>query len=245
MLPNRQNECVSFLNECSALRSTVRALFFLRPRLSWLQHQEAALSDEHENAAGENAAATTVDVGALQAQLKSVTADRDRQAFEKSEIVTKANAISRERDGFRERLDAAVAERDRLAAERDKLAAEASGATRSLAEATRRADEATAEVARLRKAIEAGPSNDPLILLWAVITQKTKTGVAFLRSKIPENHPALPWFDKTVETATKTGCLAVQFGVAFAKWAKDWALPRAKELLAKLMSEIEARLEKK
>jgi chromosome segregation ATPase len=177
----------------------------------------------------------------LQAQLKSLTADRDRQAFEKSEIIERANSISRERDDFRQRLEAATAERASLASERDRLVNEAAAASRALADATKRAEEAGAEVARLRGALEAGPNADPLLLLWEVVSQKTKAGVAFLRSKIPENHPALPWFDTIVETATRLGCLAVNASVAFAKWA----VPQVKVLSAKLLSEVEARLAKK
>lgn len=181
----------------------------------------------------------------MQEQLKSVSADRDRQAFEKAEIVEKANAISRERDDFRSRLATETAARERLAADNYKLTAELDSALRSAAEAQRRADESGAEAANLRKRLEAGPANDPLLLLWEVIQQKTKAGVAFLRSKIPPNHPALPWFDQTVEVLTKLGCLAVRLTVAFVKWLQAEGLPRAKELSQKLLAEIETRLAKK
>ncbi len=178
-------------------------------------------------------------------QLKSLAAERDREAFEKSEIVEKANTISRERDDLRAKLNSETAQRERLASENSRLTAEVSAATRSLAETTRRADAAAAEVASLRKAIEAGLGNDPLALLWEAAKQKTGAGLAFLRSKIPANHPALPWFDKTVEVSTKLGCLAVRFVVAFAKWLKAEGLPRAKVLADKLLAEVETRLAKK
>jgi hypothetical protein len=181
----------------------------------------------------------------LQEQLKSLSAERDRQAFEKAEIIQKANVIARERDDFHARLKSETAERERLAAENSRLASEASATARSLAEATRRVDEAAVELADLRKLLEAAPGADPLILIWKVIQEKTRLGVAFVRSKIPENHPALPWFDKTVEVLTKLGCLTVQLTIALAKWLQAEGLPRAKALAQKAMAEFEARLAKK
>jgi len=174
----------------------------------------------------------------LQEQLKSVAAERDRHAFEKSEIVAKANAISRERDELRQRLAAAATERDRLASE-------AADAARALAEAGRRAEESAKEILGLRHIIETSPSAEPAEILWALVTERTKAGLAFLRGKIPENHPALAWFDKTVEIATQLGCLAVKASVALAQWIRDTGWPLAKQLAAKLMSEVEARLAKK
>ncbi len=53
----------------------------------------------------------------LQEQLKATRMERDRQIFEKSEIVAKANAYAKERDDVRDSLAAMTAERDRLAAE--------------------------------------------------------------------------------------------------------------------------------
>jgi hypothetical protein len=181
----------------------------------------------------------------LQDQLKSISADRDRQAFEKAEIIEKANSISRERDDFRSRLAAETAERERLGSENARLASDIDSTRRSLSEAQRRAEEASAEAANLRKLLEAKPGNDPLVLLWEVVRQKTTAGVAFLRSKIPANHPALPWFDKTVEVLTRLGCLAVRLTVAFAKWLQAEGLPRAKALSQKMLAEIETRLAKK
>ena len=174
----------------------------------------------------------------MQEQLRSVAAERDRHAFEKSEIVAKANAIARERDELRQRLAAATTEQDRLVSE-------AADAARALAEAGRRADESAKEILALRRAIDSAPSAEPAEVLWALITERTKTGLAFLRGKIPENHPALAWFDKTVEFATQLGCLAVKGCVALARWTRDTGWPLAKQLTAKLMSEVEARLAKK
>ncbi len=42
----------------------------------------------------------------LQEQLKTARAERDRQAFEKAEIVSRANGFARERDDLRDRLAA-------------------------------------------------------------------------------------------------------------------------------------------
>ena len=41
----------------------------------------------------------------LQEQLKATRMERDRQIFEKSEIVAKANAYAKERDDLRDSLD--------------------------------------------------------------------------------------------------------------------------------------------
>jgi hypothetical protein len=242
LLPNRENECVSILN---IFGIRVDALSQFHCPLESGQYQEVALSDEHETPASENTAVASADIGALQEQLKSLSAERDRQAFEKSEIIQKANAIARERDDLRARYKSEIAERERLASENSRLTAEASTTAQSLAEATRRADAAAIEIADLRKLLEAAPGADPLLLIWKIIQEKTRLGVAFLRSKIPANHPALPWFDKTVEVSTKVGCLTVQLAVAFAKWMQAEGLPRAKALAKKAMAEIEARLAKK
>ena len=174
----------------------------------------------------------------MQEQLKSVAAERDRHAFEKSEIVAKANAIARDRDELRQLLASITTERDRFAGE-------AADAARALAEAGRRAEESAKEILGLRQIIETTPSTEPAEILWALITERTKAGVAFLRGKIPENHPALAWFDKTVEIATKLGCLAVKASVALVQWTRETGWPLAKELTAKLVSEVEARLAKK
>src|ERR1019366_176545 len=89
-------------------------------------------------------------------------------------------------------------------------AAKLAGAARALSEAGRRAEESAKEILGLRHIIEASPSAEPAEVLWALVTERTKAGLAFLRDKIPENHPALAWFDKTVEIATQLGCLAVK-----------------------------------
>lgn len=212
---------------------------YFRPRAVGPNAQEAALSDDHElPQAAPAPAAPVVNIGELQEQLKSVAVERDRHAFEKSEIVAKANAISRERDELRQRLAA-------IGTERDRLASEAADAARSLAEAVRRAEESAKEALGLRQIIESAPSTDPAKVLWALITERTKAGLAFLRGKIPENHPALAWFDKSVEILTNLGCLAVKASVALARWTRDTGWPLAKDLAAKLMSEVEARLAKK
>jgi hypothetical protein len=193
---------------------------------------EAALSDDTALSADDGA--TRADVVGLQEQLKAVTAERDRNAYEKSEIIAKANAFSKERDDLRERLTAVVTERERLVAEK-------ANALSKVEEAGRQADAAAVEIARLGRMIDAAPSMDPAVLLWELASRKTRAAVAWVRAKIPEGHPALPWFDRTVETVTKVGCIAVKTADSFVRWA----IPKLVELGKRLKSEVEARLAKK
>jgi hypothetical protein len=180
-------------------------------------------------------------VNNLQEQLKSTRMERDRQIFEKSEIVAKANAYAKERDDLRDSLAAMTAERDRLAAEKAEASASALQTSTQLEAASRRADEAAAEIERLRQAIAAAPSSDPAIVLWNLVSEQTKSGVAWARGKIPADSPALPWFDKTVEVVTQIGCITVKAADAFMRWA----IPKAIELFNRGKAELEARMEKK
>lgn len=113
------------------------------------------------------------------------------------------------------------------------------------AEASRRADDASAELDKLRRTLDGAPNSDPCLqlrdLLCQISTQKTKELIAFIRSKIPADHPALPWFDRTIDTATKLGCVALKASCAFVVWAK----PRVIEAYNFARSEIEKRLDKK
>lgn len=145
----------------------------------------------------------------LQEQLKVAKAERDRQIFEKSEIVTKANAYAKERDDLREMLAAVTAERDKFAAERAAIAAEAQEAAKLAAGATRRADDAGAEIARLQNVIDAAPSNDPADVIMKLLSDKAKALVAWVRGKFPADSPLLKHFDAAVETTTQIGCAAV------------------------------------
>lgn len=146
----------------------------------------------------------------------------------------KANAFSRERDELRDRLNTAAAERDRAVAE--------------LAEAKRRVDAAEtqtqaarAEARSLRQALENQPGDDSLKTLQTVAAKETRRAIAFARSKIPADHPALPWFDKTVSSLEQAGCMAVKATCAFYAWAK----PRAILLYERGLKEVETRLAKK
>ena len=177
----------------------------------------------------------------LQEQLKATRMERDRQIFEKSEIVAKANAYAKERDDLRDSLAAMTAERDRLAGEKAATAAQAAQTAKQLEAANRRSDESEAEVVRLRHAIATAPSSDPAIVLWNMVSQQTKYGVAWARSKIPADSPALPWFDKTVAVVIQIGCAAVKAADAFIRWA----IPKAIELFNRGKAELEARTEKK
>jgi hypothetical protein len=180
-------------------------------------------------------------VNNLQEQLKATRMERDRQIFEKSEIVAKANAYAKERDDLRDSLAAMTAERDRLAAEKTSASAQTLQASRQLEAASRRADEAEAEVSRLRHAIATAPSSDPAVVLWNLVSQQIKKGVAWVRSKIPADSPALPWYDKTIDVVTQVGCMAVKAADAFMRWA----VPKAIELFNRGKAELEARMEKK
>ncbi|MGJ0397229.1 MAG: hypothetical protein ACR65U_13480 [Methylocystis sp.] len=180
-------------------------------------------------------------VNNLQEQLKATRMERDRQIFEKSEIVAKANAYAKERDDLRDSLAAMTAERDRLAAEKAEASAQALQASAKIEAAARRADESEAEVVRLRHAIATAPSSDPGVVLWNLVSQQTRNAVAWARSKIPADSPALPWYDKTVDVVTQIGCVAVKAADAFMRWA----VPKAIELFNRGKAELEARMEKK
>ena len=195
----------------------------------------------------------------LRSQLKAVAAERDRNAYEKIEIVPKTNKAIKERDDLRAEFAIVAAERDRQAFEkseviakanslakecdelRDRFAAVSAERDRLLAEKTdiERAVETTlAETARLRHQIESTPPVDPARVLFDFAAEQTKTLVAKIRAMIPLDSPALPWFDKTVAIATAVGCFAVQETRGFV----CWIIPRWRKLYAFLKGEIEARL---
>jgi hypothetical protein len=177
----------------------------------------------------------------LQEQLKATRMERDRQIFEKSEIVAKANVYAKERDDLRETLAAMKAERDRFANEKAEAATTAQEASRQAEAAIRRADEAAAEIGRLRHAIATAPSSDPAVVLWNLVSEQTKAAVAWVRGKIPPDSQFLPWFDKTIEVVTQIGCMAVKLADAFIRWA----VPKAIELFNRGKAELEARMAKK
>ncbi len=174
------------------------------------------------------------DVASLQEQLKSARAERDRQIFEKSEIVAKANVFAQERDDLKGKLAAAVADRDRLAEAARLDLEKIAEANRRADAAARRADEAAAEIQRLRQIIDTAPSNEPLELLWTLAADKTRAGVAWARAKIPSDSPALPWFDKTVETVTALGCATVKLTKDFVAWATPRVIALTKQGAAKV-----------
>jgi hypothetical protein len=177
----------------------------------------------------------------LQEQLKAAKAERDRQAFEKAEIVSRANGFARERDALRDQLDAITAERDRLIAEQASNGARVSGAEQRAAEAGSRLADAEAEVGRLRQALAQTPSSDPGQLLCALLSERTRSAVDWTRAQIPAESPLLPYFDKTVATATTIGCQALRLS----KEAYVWAKPHALALIARGKQELQSRLEKK
>ncbi|MGJ0509818.1 MAG: hypothetical protein ACR652_22380 [Methylocystis sp.] len=192
----------------------------------------------------------------IQEQLRSIRAERDRQNFEKAEIVAKANAYAKERDDLKQELASVLSQRDQmigdvvadhekkiadLVSERDRLAQEKASATaliqsmtRLADDAKRRADEADEEIARLRGIIDNTPSADPFELLWAMASEKTRAAVAWVRSKIPADSPILPWYDKTIETVTVIGCAAVKLTREFIAWATPRVIALSKQGVAKV-----------
>jgi hypothetical protein len=170
----------------------------------------------------------------LQEKLKRAAADADRHAAEKSEVLRMADAASRERDELAQRVGLLGEERDRLSAEAETL-------RNALNRATGRIEEALREAGRLAQELASHRSANSLEVIWAVARKETNAGLAFLRSKIPEGHAALKWFDLAVEWTYALGAFAVESSVAFVKWAT----PVAKELSAKGLAEVERLLAKK
>lgn len=64
--------------------------------------EEAVMSDDAVSQPEDTVA--RAELSSLQEQLKATRVERDRQTFEKSEIVAKANAYAKERDDARARL---------------------------------------------------------------------------------------------------------------------------------------------
>jgi hypothetical protein len=153
--------------------------------------------------------------------LRAALADCDRHVREKADIVKRANSFADERDEARLKLAAAEKERDRLAEERADVA-------RRAADAASRAASVGEQLEELRRTLASKPDADSLAALWAIVqtlaTKYTKIALAWLRGKIPPDHPALPWFDRVVETATSVGCLALNASCAFVGWAKPQAI---------------------
>lgn len=184
----------------------------------------------------------------LQEELRLMRAERDRQAFEKGEIVTRANSFARDRDEMANKLAIAGEERDRLAAENSAAAARAAAAENRAGETADRLAAAQAEIVGLRAEIvdlraeiASAPPKKPLELLWLVINEETRAAVGWVRARIPADSPILTLYDKAIETTARIGCEAVRLAKAFYVWAK----PHAIELFQRGKAELEARLGKK
>lgn len=184
--------------------------------------------------ANDGGATSAGEIAALRDQLAAMRAERDQRVGDNNALAIKADAIARERDDLRTRLNDAEAERAKLSAEKAETA-------RKLDEASRGAAAAQDEAARLKAQMEATPESDPLTVLWGVVQQLTSRAVAWVRSKIPAGSPLLPWFDKTVAAILKVGCLVVGNAIALVKWAT----PKAIDLFNQLKKQVEAKLEKK
>jgi hypothetical protein len=177
----------------------------------------------------------------LQEQLKTARADRDRQAFEKSEIVSRANAFARERDDLRDRLAEMTAERDRLAAEITAQIERAASAETRAEETGRRLAESEAETVRLSKTLAEAPSNDPAQALLALLAEKGRSSVAWMRGQIPPDSPLLGYFDKSVDATWVVGGQVVRLsGQAYV-----WAKPRFINLFQRLVSSVGQETDKK
>lgn len=168
----------------------------------------------------------------LQEQLKTARAERDRQAFEKAEIVSRANGFARERDDLRDQLAAITAERDHLAADKAAEAERAANAERRVGETGRRLAELETEAARLRQTLADAPSNDPAQLLLALLGDKGRSAVYWVRGQIPAESPLLSYFDKTVEATTLIGGQVARLSAEAWLWAK----PQMSEFLQRLGS---------
>lgn len=163
--------------------------------------------------------------------MKAITAERDRHASDKVELISKASAIAKECDSLREQMAAVTAERNRYAAEKA---------------------QAIAESERLKSQIAAAPSPDPVVVIVDFASDKTKALVAKARAAIPADSRALPWFDRTISALATVGRIAVTATRETARWLaprlKQFyavAAPRVRELYAKAKSQIENRLAKK
>lgn len=168
----------------------------------------------------------------LQEQLKTARVERDRQAFEKAEIVSRANGFARERDDLRDRLAALTAERDRLVTETTAETARAASAERRADELGRRLAETEAEAARLRQALAEAPSNDPAQVILSLATDKGRSAVSWVRGQIPAESPLLSYFDKSVAATTSLGGHLIR--LSGEGWV--WAKPRVSEFLQRLGS---------
>lgn len=181
------------------------------------------------------------DFANLQEQLKVVKAERDRQIFEKSEIVTKANAYAKERDDLRTSVAEITTERDKFVAERIQLVAKLRETGRLATEAAQRLDEATAEIARLRNIIDTAPSNDPVDVIQKLVADKTKAAIAWVRGKLPADGPLLSNYDKTIDAVTHIAWAAASILTELYKIVA----PKAVEFFHWGRREVEARLARK
>lgn len=181
------------------------------------------------------------DYANLQEQLKIAKAERDRQIFEKSEIVTKANAYAKERDDLRDSVAAATAERDKYLSERMQLIAKAREAANLASEAAARADRAEAEIARLTQIIDTAPSNEPVAVMTKLARDKTDELVAWVRTKIPADSPTAKQYDAVIEN-TK---LIINAAVTILTEVYKIVAPEAIKLFNWGKRELESRMVKK
>ena len=123
----------------------------------------------------------------MQEELKALKADRDRQIFEKGEIVQKANSFAKERDDLREQLVTANEKIDQLICEQSSILDGTQQSTHRAEIAEARLRAAEAELLRLKEIIEHAPPTDPAEQLKRLAIEKTSAAVEFLRKTLPEN----------------------------------------------------------
>ena len=213
---------------------------------------------KNEEAEASLVAATPGKITDLRNQLKAIAAERDRNAYEKIEIVPKANKVIKERDNLRAEFEIASAERDRQAVEKSQAIAKVDGSVKECAELRetlealsaerdrllaekadieRAAETARAETLRLRHQIDSAPQIDPAKMLFEFAAERVKVLIAKSRGMIPSNSLALRWFDKTMAIIIEVGC----FGVEATRALVRWAIPRLRKLYAFVQSEVKTR----
>jgi hypothetical protein len=188
----------------------------------------------------------------LRALLRDVTAQRDKLLAEYEAMALQVDESVREIDEdilqIRQYADKAESNERRAAEE----TARANDLARQLDDERRKSAGIADEFARFRlaaeqrdavarRALALQPSDkSPAAMLWRAITLIACDAVAWTRAKIPPDSPLLPWFDRTVEFATKAGRLAWKWACAFIAWAT----PRVIELWKWAKSEIAKRANK-
>jgi hypothetical protein len=173
----------------------------------------------------------------LLALLKDVVDQRDKLLAQYESMALQTNESSHDVDELRVDTQHYAKRAEESEQRAEKEAARANELTRQLDDERKKTAEVVAEFARFRREAEQPRMEDPWWTLWLAISQIVGGWVAWVRSKIPQDSPLLPWFDKLIAASITIGRLAVQAADAFYRWAK----PRVIDLWNRLKSEIEQR----